>query len=46
MNRDVVLSILDVEDWADIKHGSQHGSFCRKMLQAMSTKRWKLVGKV
>jgi len=47
MNCDVknseVLSrpILEVENWnflIDIKRNIQHGSFCQKMLQAMSIK--------
>jgi len=49
MNCDIknseVLSILDVENWVDIKHDSQHGSFCRKMLQAMNIKKLKISSK-
>jgi len=52
MNCDVknseILSILffTLRTRVDIKQDSQHGSFSRKMIQAMSIKSWNLVGKV
>jgi len=37
-----VLIILDSRTRVDIKHDSQHGSFCLKILQAMNIKKLKI----